>query len=205
VQITEYPSPELPADRFSPELCDLVARCLEKDPQQRPTAEQLLRHAFIQRYTDAGDAELAAFLQALAAPHELLQSYAQLFAANYYCLLDAKAEVRSMVSRGAERRGCCGESSSRPQLLTRLPPAASGLGYAQGLLSLHALYKEASLLTVAGTHHRGAAHISAALAEHSEQLAAGGGGAPRLCILTTLFLFGPLLNVKHRIETPIEC
>jgi serine/threonine protein kinase len=63
VQITEYPSPELPADRFSPELCDLVARCLEKDPKQRLTAEQLLSHPFIMRYRDAGDAEVAALLQ----------------------------------------------------------------------------------------------------------------------------------------------
>lgn len=63
VQITEYPSPELPADRFSPDLCDLVARCLEKDPKQRPTAEQLLRHPFIVRYRHVGDAEVAALLQ----------------------------------------------------------------------------------------------------------------------------------------------
>jgi len=45
----EKPSPELdPADpRFSAEARDFIALCLRKDPKERPSAAQLLRHPFL--------------------------------------------------------------------------------------------------------------------------------------------------------------
>lgn len=43
-------SKELPAvpDTLSPEGKDFVRRCLQRDPAYRPTAAQLLEHAFVQ-------------------------------------------------------------------------------------------------------------------------------------------------------------
>ena len=41
----ECPLP--PPGAASPELRDFLAQCMRKDPWQRPTAEQLLRHPFV--------------------------------------------------------------------------------------------------------------------------------------------------------------
>jgi serine/threonine protein kinase len=40
--IVHNPAPVLPPDQFSPEFCDFVAACLQKRPQDRPSATQLL-------------------------------------------------------------------------------------------------------------------------------------------------------------------
>ncbi|GBG27065.1 Protein kinase, putative [Hondaea fermentalgiana] len=47
--IGERPPPRLSQDRFSANLCDLVARCLQKDPQDRITAAAALDHPFLSR------------------------------------------------------------------------------------------------------------------------------------------------------------
>lgn len=47
--VQEKPSPRLQdfGSNFSPELCDFVDQCLQKNPHARPSAAQLLRHPFI--------------------------------------------------------------------------------------------------------------------------------------------------------------
>eukprot|EP00475_Leptophrys_vorax_P000311 TRINITY_DN1017_c0_g1_i1.p1 TRINITY_DN1017_c0_g1~~TRINITY_DN1017_c0_g1_i1.p1 ORF type:complete len:385 (-),score=98.23 TRINITY_DN1017_c0_g1_i1:166-1320(-) len=45
--VTERPTPELPADKFSEQMRDFVSLCLTKDPVDRPSAEQLLAHPFL--------------------------------------------------------------------------------------------------------------------------------------------------------------
>ncbi len=40
--------PNLPSDRFSENFRDFIARCLVKKPSQRPQADELLNHPFIQ-------------------------------------------------------------------------------------------------------------------------------------------------------------
>ena len=54
--VCDEPSPELPPgdERFGPELRDFVRLCLLKDPADRPSAETLLFHPFLQRYGCAG-------------------------------------------------------------------------------------------------------------------------------------------------------
>jgi len=49
--VVEAP-PALPRDdgRFSPELCDFVAKCLVKDARQRPSIESLAKHAFLKTH-----------------------------------------------------------------------------------------------------------------------------------------------------------
>ena len=51
-QILNDPPPQLPSD-FSAEFRDFILQCLCKEPEQRPSAEQLLTHPFIRMYDDA--------------------------------------------------------------------------------------------------------------------------------------------------------
>ncbi|GJP46422.1 hypothetical protein CLOM_g5713 [Closterium sp. NIES-68] len=51
-EISTSPAPVAPADFFSPQFCDFIALCLQKDPSQRPSAEQLLTHPFVHLHGD---------------------------------------------------------------------------------------------------------------------------------------------------------
>ena len=45
--IVECDPPALAADRFSSELCELVASCMHQDGTRRPSAQTLLSHAWV--------------------------------------------------------------------------------------------------------------------------------------------------------------
>ncbi len=47
----ETPAPELPT-KFSQEARDFVSLCLVRDPEQRPSAAQLLDHEFLKQPDD---------------------------------------------------------------------------------------------------------------------------------------------------------
>ena len=51
-QILNDPAPKLP-ETFSQQFRDFILLCLCKEPEQRPSAEQLLKHEFIRMYDDA--------------------------------------------------------------------------------------------------------------------------------------------------------
>jgi len=51
--ITSKDTPKLATDRFSSEFSNFIAKCLIKDPENRPTAETLLKHPFIQKAKDS--------------------------------------------------------------------------------------------------------------------------------------------------------
>eukprot|EP00242_Pyramimonas_sp_CCMP2087_P002092 CAMPEP_0198231590 /NCGR_PEP_ID=MMETSP1445-20131203/115283_1 /TAXON_ID=36898 /ORGANISM="Pyramimonas sp., Strain CCMP2087" /LENGTH=475 /DNA_ID=CAMNT_0043912215 /DNA_START=434 /DNA_END=1862 /DNA_ORIENTATION=- len=91
LEISEGAAPVLPADQFSANLIDFVARCLEKDPSKRWTCAQLLQHPFMQA-SRAQSVDVAGYLQQSLDLEERLQSYAQLFAAHFYTLLDNSLE-----------------------------------------------------------------------------------------------------------------
>ncbi|GAM26482.1 hypothetical protein SAMD00019534_096570 [Acytostelium subglobosum LB1] len=48
--IIKEPVPFLPPDRFSVEFCSFISDCLQKEPEERPSAASLLRHPFIKKY-----------------------------------------------------------------------------------------------------------------------------------------------------------
>ncbi|XP_060592923.1 dual specificity mitogen-activated protein kinase kinase 5-like [Ruditapes philippinarum] len=50
--ILEEKSPKLSEEKFSPALCDFVAKCLHKDPQKRITHPELLAHPYIQNFIE---------------------------------------------------------------------------------------------------------------------------------------------------------
>eukprot|EP00164_Ancoracysta_twista_P003633 GFYU01004868.1.p1 GENE.GFYU01004868.1~~GFYU01004868.1.p1 ORF type:complete len:333 (-),score=102.63 GFYU01004868.1:156-1154(-) len=55
-------SPELNPNEFSPEMCNFVAWCLQKDPSQRPPAAALLDHPWINKWKGA-DIDMAAWVR----------------------------------------------------------------------------------------------------------------------------------------------
>ncbi|PNW73552.1 hypothetical protein CHLRE_13g563733v5 [Chlamydomonas reinhardtii] len=61
-ELLEYivmePPPALPADQFSPALCDFVGQCLQKDAAARPSVTALAAHPFLAMYPDASLAEV---------------------------------------------------------------------------------------------------------------------------------------------------
>lgn len=60
--IQESPSPSLPLDQFSSEMCSLSDQCLIKDPSLRPGAEQLLQHPLILKTRQDTDTNVTAWI-----------------------------------------------------------------------------------------------------------------------------------------------
>lgn len=62
IQKSDPPTLQQP-NKWSPEFNDFIKRCLIKDPNQRPSIEELLRHKFI---SDVGETELKSIHHLLA-------------------------------------------------------------------------------------------------------------------------------------------
>ncbi|EFJ07560.1 MAP kinase [Selaginella moellendorffii] len=48
--IVEQPAPVASPEMFSAEFCSLISACIQKEPKDRMTAAELLKHPFIQKY-----------------------------------------------------------------------------------------------------------------------------------------------------------
>ncbi|PKY39088.1 kinase-like protein [Rhizophagus irregularis] len=71
--IVQGDPPSLPKDNFSAECHDFVAKCLNKNPQNRLTYAQLLEHPFLKKYEDV-DVDMKAWAkQAYASRKDLLR------------------------------------------------------------------------------------------------------------------------------------
>jgi len=51
-QIINDAPPQLPTASFSTEFRDFISQCLCKEPEMRPSAQQLLSHAFVRMHDD---------------------------------------------------------------------------------------------------------------------------------------------------------
>ncbi|KAL1326032.1 mitogen-activated protein kinase kinase 2 isoform X1 [Arachis ipaensis] len=58
--IVEKPPPSAPSDQFSLEFCSFISACLQKNPRDRKSAPDLVRHPFINMYEDL-DVDLSAY------------------------------------------------------------------------------------------------------------------------------------------------
>ncbi|KAA6397582.1 MAG: putative Mitogen-activated protein kinase kinase 1 [Streblomastix strix] len=59
--IVQKPAPLLPKDKYSPQFCDFVGKCLEKETEKRPSAETLLKHPFLSTSTTTNE-EVASWM-----------------------------------------------------------------------------------------------------------------------------------------------
>ncbi|XP_051530124.1 dual specificity mitogen-activated protein kinase kinase 6 isoform X2 [Myxocyprinus asiaticus] len=63
-QVVEEPSPQLPADRFSPEFVDFTSQCLKKNSKERPNYTELMQHPFFTLH-DSKDTDVASFVKSI--------------------------------------------------------------------------------------------------------------------------------------------
>ncbi|KAL5572425.1 hypothetical protein UlMin_022022 [Ulmus minor] len=65
--IVSQPPPSAPSDQFSPEFCSFISECVQKDPQNRRSAQYLLTHPFITMYEDL-DVDLKSYFTNAGSP-----------------------------------------------------------------------------------------------------------------------------------------
>lgn len=65
--IVESPPPSAPKDQFSPEFCAFISACIQKDPQERMSALDLLTHPYIRKFEDK-DIDLEILVGSLEPP-----------------------------------------------------------------------------------------------------------------------------------------
>uniref|UniRef100_A0A3P9C6Z1 mitogen-activated protein kinase kinase n=1 Tax=Maylandia zebra TaxID=106582 RepID=A0A3P9C6Z1_9CICH len=63
-QVVDEPSPQLPADRFSPEFVDFISQCLRKKPNERPAYTELMKHPFFTLH-DSKETDVASFVKVI--------------------------------------------------------------------------------------------------------------------------------------------
>uniref|UniRef100_A0A8C4HI07 mitogen-activated protein kinase kinase n=1 Tax=Dicentrarchus labrax TaxID=13489 RepID=A0A8C4HI07_DICLA len=63
-QVVDEPSPQLPADRFSPEFVDFISQCLRKKPNERPAYTELMQHPFFTLH-DSKETDVASFVKVI--------------------------------------------------------------------------------------------------------------------------------------------
>ncbi|XP_043941100.1 dual specificity mitogen-activated protein kinase kinase 6 isoform X2 [Protopterus annectens] len=61
-QVVEEPSPQLPADRFSPEFVDFTSQCLRKNHKERPTYAELMELPFFTLH-ESKETDVAAYVK----------------------------------------------------------------------------------------------------------------------------------------------
>ncbi|KZV29656.1 mitogen-activated protein kinase kinase 2-like [Dorcoceras hygrometricum] len=65
--IVNQPAPSAPSDLFSPEFCSFISACIQKDPKDRLSANELMVHPFITKYDDI-DVDLAMYFSSAGPP-----------------------------------------------------------------------------------------------------------------------------------------
>ncbi|KAH1116885.1 hypothetical protein GYH30_046318 [Glycine max] len=65
--IVEKPPPSPPSEQFSTEFCSFISACLQKDPKDRLSAQELMAHPFVNMYDDL-EVDLSAYFSNAGSP-----------------------------------------------------------------------------------------------------------------------------------------
>ncbi|KAK6139640.1 hypothetical protein DH2020_026624 [Rehmannia glutinosa] len=65
--IVDQPAPCAPSDLFSPEFCSFISACVQKDPKDRLSANELMAHPFITKYENL-EIDLALYFTSAGPP-----------------------------------------------------------------------------------------------------------------------------------------
>lgn len=80
------PVPLPPEGSFSEEFRDFCSQCLQKEPEKRATALQLLSHPWILKHSNS-PLDMAAFIGGTVDPHKMFNDIAYFFTYQYYHVL----------------------------------------------------------------------------------------------------------------------
>ncbi|XP_062148048.1 mitogen-activated protein kinase kinase SIPKK [Alnus glutinosa] len=65
--IVEKPPPSAPSDQFSPQFCSFISACVQKNPEDRQSAHELMAHPFINMHEDL-DIDLKSYFTSAGSP-----------------------------------------------------------------------------------------------------------------------------------------
>ncbi|KAK6120388.1 hypothetical protein DH2020_045868 [Rehmannia glutinosa] len=65
--IVDQPAPRAPSDLYSPEFCSFISACVQKDPKDRLSANELMAHPFITKYENL-EIDLALYFTSAGPP-----------------------------------------------------------------------------------------------------------------------------------------
>ncbi|KAL0410455.1 UNVERIFIED_CONTAM: Mitogen-activated protein kinase kinase, partial [Sesamum latifolium] len=65
--IVNEPAPRAPSDLYSPEFCSFISACVQKDPKDRLSTNELMAHPFITKY-DNLEIDLAVYFTSAGPP-----------------------------------------------------------------------------------------------------------------------------------------
>ncbi|CAL0325521.1 unnamed protein product [Lupinus luteus] len=65
--IVDHPPPSAPSEQFSKEFCSFISACLQKDPKDRLSAQELMNNPFMSMYEDL-DVDLSAYFSDAGSP-----------------------------------------------------------------------------------------------------------------------------------------
>ncbi|KAK2991086.1 hypothetical protein RJ640_021550 [Escallonia rubra] len=65
--IVDHSPPRASSDQFSPEFCSFISACVQKDPKDRLSANELMTHPFINKFEDL-DIDLASYFRDAGSP-----------------------------------------------------------------------------------------------------------------------------------------
>ncbi|KAJ4913557.1 Mitogen-activated protein kinase kinase 2 [Raphanus sativus] len=77
--IVDQPPPTLPSDSFSPELSSFISTCLQKDPNSRSSARELMEHPFVKKYDNNSGINLASYFTNAGSPLATLKNLSGTF------------------------------------------------------------------------------------------------------------------------------
>nr|CAB3469503.1 unnamed protein product [Digitaria exilis] len=67
VAVVDQPPPSAPSDQFSPEFCSFISACIQKDANDRSSAQALLNHPYLSMYDDL-HIDLASYFTTAGSP-----------------------------------------------------------------------------------------------------------------------------------------
>ncbi|KAM1953950.1 hypothetical protein EV2_024129 [Malus domestica] len=100
--ILDDPSPTPSKHQFAPEFCSFIEACLQKDADERPTAEQLLSHPFITKYEDS-QVNIGAFARSVFDPTQRMKDLADEYLTLALSLNQHKCARKTLTIKSLER------------------------------------------------------------------------------------------------------
>ncbi|KAK9815893.1 hypothetical protein WJX72_011527 [[Myrmecia] bisecta] len=176
IQVVGEAAPVPAAGTCSEEFCDFISQCLQKDPFKRPSADALLKHAFIQKFAEQ-PVDLKIFMKCVFNPEEWLEEMAVVVTSRYYSLMSAGKDKLALLA------ALYTDESILSYEGVTVRGRAAIMAHLKGIMALHAAFGRAEHkvehLDIQKLHKDGCAlvHVEGQIKLHG--VGAGLGGSER--------------------------